>query len=99
MCRRPHAIGATCSVDRLYLYSADLPERRQCIEYRPICGSRPLFRGPTRLVQDLRFPFRTDRQLFQSPIPSIGLPRMRQMKLQDLKAKTPAELVSFAEEL
>src|SRR6202000_3320253 len=30
---------------------------------------------------------------------SIGLPRMREMKLQDLKAKTPAELVSFAEEL
>src|ERR1044072_3077988 len=25
--------------------------------------------------------------------------RMREMKLQDLKAKTPAELVSFAEEL
>jgi hypothetical protein len=24
---------------------------------------------------------------------------MREMKLQDLKAKTPAELVSFAEEL
>src|SRR4051812_45661723 len=36
---------------------------------------------------------------FQSPVPSIGLPRMREMKLQDLKAKTPAELVSFAEEL
>src|SRR5215831_7301510 len=41
-----------------------------------------------------------DRPLFQpSPILSIGLPRMREMKLQDLKAKTPAELVSFAEEL
>src|SRR4029077_8642975 len=36
---------------------------------------------------------------FQSPVPSIGLPRMREMKLQALKAKTPAELVSFAEEL
>src|SRR5437588_243949 len=99
MCRRPHAVGATCAGNRLYLSWVHLPERRQCIEYRPICGSRPLYRGSKRLVQDLRFPFRTDRQLFQSPIPSIGLPRMREMKLQDLKAKTPAELVSFAEEL
>src|SRR5258708_2070171 len=99
MCRRPHAVGATCAANRLYLSWVHLPERRQCIEYRPICGSRPLYRGSKRLVQDLRFPFRTDRQLFQSPIPSIGLPRMREMKLQDLKAKTPAELVSFAEEL
>src|SRR6516225_5292387 len=99
MCRRPHAVATTCAGNRLYLCWVHLPERRQCIEYRPICGSRPLYRGSKRLVQDLRFPFRTDRQLFQSPIPSIGLPRMREMKLQDLKAKTPAELVSFAEEL
>src|SRR5262249_792114 len=75
------------------------PNAGECIEYRPKCGSRPLYRGSKRLAQDLRFPFRIDRQLFQSPIPSIGLPRMREMKLQDLKAKTPAELVSFAEEL
>jgi transcription termination factor Rho len=40
-----------------------------------------------------------DRQLFSVTDLSIGLPRMREMKLQDLKAKTPAELVSFAEEL
>src|SRR2546423_10575449 len=31
--------------------------------------------------------------------PSSGLTRMREMKLQDLKVKTAAELVSFAEEL
>ena len=30
---------------------------------------------------------------------SIGLFRMREMKLQDLKTKSPAELVTFAEEL
>src|SRR5262249_29739380 len=50
--------------------------------------------------EDLRFPPSLIGHSFQlSPIPSIGLPRMREMKLQDLKAKTPAELVSFAEEL
>src|SRR5216683_6493528 len=31
--------------------------------------------------------------------PFPGLARMREMKLQDLKSKTPGELVSFAEEL
>src|SRR5713226_7163484 len=45
-------------------------------------------------------PLRTGRPHFLVVAdPSIGLPRMREMKLQDLKAKTPAELVSFAEEL
>src|SRR5258708_18656337 len=97
MCRRPDAVGATCAGNRLYLSWVHLPERRQCIEYRPICGTRPFYRGSKRLVQDLRFPFRTDPQLFQSPIPSIGLPRMREKKLQDLKAQTPAQLLSFAQ--
>src|ERR1700731_3707905 len=43
---------------------------------------------------------------FPPPIGNFSIPdhlhrttRMREMKLQDLKAKTPAELVSFAEEL
>jgi transcription termination factor Rho len=56
-----------------------------------------LYRAQTHRL-DLRFPFLPIGS-FSSPIPSIGLPRMREMKLQDLKAKTPAELVSFAEEL
>src|SRR5579864_3296235 len=61
-------------------------------------GLAPLRRFP-RL--DLRtFPF---RPLFLTPprIPSKLLHRtipMREIKLQDLKSKTPAELVSFAEE-
>src|SRR5262249_37169437 len=98
-CRRPHAVAATCAWNRLYLSWAHLPERRQ-IHLVPAQVWEPaVVSGLKRLAQDLRFPFRIDRQLFQSPIPSIGLPRMREMKLQDLKAKTPAELVSFAEEL
>src|SRR5258708_2063452 len=67
-------------------------------------GPERLAQGPVVqdfVAQDLRFPPSVSiGTLFQlSPIPSIGLPRMREMKLQDLKAKTPAELVSFAEEL
>src|SRR5215475_1375223 len=97
--RRPHAVAATCAGNRLYLSWVHLPERRQ-IHLVPAQVREPaVVSGLRRLAQDLRFPFRIDRQLFQSPIPSIGLPRMREMKLQDLKAKTPAELVSFAEEL
>src|SRR5258708_39476156 len=45
---------------------------------------------------------RADQPLSLLPSPPViptGLTRMREMKLQDLKAKTPAELVSFAEEL
>src|SRR3954462_10311862 len=56
--------------------------------------------GPKRLAPRPAIPPSVPiGNFFQSPVPSIGLPRMREMKLQDLKAKTPAELVSFAEEL
>src|SRR6267154_1603830 len=33
-----------------------------------------------------------------SPVGLTGLPRMREMKLQDLKSKSPTELLAFAEE-
>src|SRR5262245_12336713 len=57
-------------------------------------------KGLTRLpAQDLRSPLRTRSAAFCGCRSLQGLPRMREMKLQDLKAKTPAELVSFAEEL
>src|SRR5439155_12372707 len=36
---------------------------------------------------------------FVSPVHPHRIPRMREMKLQDLKSKTPTELLSFAEEL
>src|SRR5262249_46777259 len=43
-------------------------------------------------------PFRVDR-LFNSVAALPRTTRMREMKLQDLKSKTPGELVTFAEEL
>ena len=55
--------------------------------------------GPKRLAPRPAIPPPYRSAAFSVAGPSIGLPRMREMKLQDLKAKTPAELVSFAEEL
>src|SRR5262249_48648517 len=63
-CRRPHAVGATCAWNRLYLSWVHLPERRQ-IHLVPAQVREPaVVSGLKRLAQDLRFPFRTDRQLF-----------------------------------
>src|SRR5438270_11150997 len=55
-----------------------------CSDLRTFLISRPLFARATS-------------QSF-SPSYSTGPIPMREMKLQDLKAQTPAELVSFAEE-
>src|SRR5262245_13701892 len=59
------------------------------------------FRGliPRPLSKDLRFPPpppSTGPDFW--PADSQGLTRMREMKLQDLKSKTPTELLAFAEE-
>src|SRR6266568_7322817 len=52
-------------------------------------------------AQDLRFApsTRLDRSFHCRRSTPTGYPRMREMKLQDLKSKTPTELLSFAEEL
>src|SRR5205085_7181254 len=77
-----------------------LPESRQmpCISGPPIgtgCCSRP-----TSRTRDLHSPLLFDRWLVFCQRRSLHrTTRMREMKLQDLKAKTAAELVSFAEEL
>src|SRR5215470_14937496 len=68
-------------------------------EYRPRCGTGRSI-GPNASLKTCDSPLPVPIGIFfDSPILSIGLPRMREMKLQDLKAKTPAKLVSFAEEL
>jgi len=60
----------------------------------PQSSSQPKTYGTSSLFQSAALHFPTRRR----PI-SIGTFCMREMKLQELKAKTPAELVSFAEEL
>src|SRR6201986_5100693 len=56
-------------------------------------GLKPVQRTATPL------PLRADRRLIRRIAVTPRTTRMREMKLQDLKAKSPAELVSFAEEL
>src|SRR5262249_52618942 len=69
---------------------------------RPACIGTGRCIGPHGLEARLNtFPlhFRADRLLL---LPVAAIPRttrMREMRLQELKSKTPAELVSFAEEL
>src|SRR6185503_4467531 len=46
----------------------------------------------------IHLPSRASLSSADAAIPSQGSPRMREMKLQELKSKTPAELVAFAEE-
>src|SRR5579863_4780556 len=60
-------------------------------------GSGPSFLATHDLPPSSRQP-RRDHPAAAGPI-SIGQFCMREMKLQELKTKTPAELVSFAEEL
>src|SRR5262245_7024305 len=55
---------------------------------------------PASLAPDLRIPSPPSRpaDFFRSRRLLSGLTRMREMKLQDLKTKTPPELLAFAEE-
>src|SRR5581483_11771531 len=49
-------------------------------------------------ICDSRLPPRSTGAISESPVSSHRIPRMREMKLQDLKSKTPTELLAFAEE-
>src|SRR5262249_13857554 len=95
-----HTPSAPLAYGTVFTYLGFIsPNAGKYIYYRPKCGSRPLYRASNASLKTCDSPSVPIGSFFQSPIPSIGLPRMREMKLQDLKAKTPAELVSFAEEL
>src|SRR5258708_19172023 len=64
-------------------------------------GLKPHRRFPSLDLRTFHFSCPLFLQATSHPLPkehSTGPPQMREMKLQDLKSKTPAELVPFAEE-
>src|SRR5439155_2210788 len=81
------------------------PNAGRCIRAGPCVWDRPLhrsdgrkrFSAPKPAIPLL--PSRRSVVFFASVAAIPRTTRMREMKLQDLKAKTPGELVSFAEEL
>src|SRR5262245_43692097 len=78
------------------------PNAGGCIRVRSTGTGRHIgSEAPLRHAQDLRFfsPLRVDWSLSATPLIPTGSPRMREMRLQDLKSKTPTELLAFAEEL
>ena len=101
--RRPSATRPpSCAGRSHFIFSCHSPETQADASEFPVRTNRTLASGPrTSPRPDLRIP--------PSPFPALpfsakpagrpsGLPRMREMKLQDLKSKSPAELLAFAEE-
>ena len=87
-----------------YLWFFSLRRRRMHPSTGPCKWERPLHRAPQGLTPRPRPATSLPPVSIGGVFPAIADPlhrttRMREMKLQDLKAKTPAELVSFAEEL
>jgi hypothetical protein len=114
ICHHNRRFGSLRDTLRDFLYSR-YPTPRRRMWFVPVSPFEPATASGLKLLQHLprsRLPGQRPADfpdLFQRPHPS-WLPRapspistgslpMREMKLQDLKAKTPAELVSFAEEL
>src|SRR6202521_3104338 len=96
---REFELRSTCACNFIFICCLYLPQRRQM---RPGPVQRMglgVPRVPNPSAKTCDPPLYPRSVFFSWPIFSIGLPRMREMKLQDLKAKTPGELVSFAEEL
>src|SRR5437763_4544843 len=98
-------LPASCAERGFFICLANSPERRQMHpEFRSWFVDRPSIgpgAGVPRLALDQRFPplTRIDRPEFLAGDRCYRMiPRMREMKLQDLKSKTPTELLTFAEE-
>src|SRR5215831_18961133 len=91
----------SCAQGCLYISFTDLPERRRMHPKIPVQRDRPVHRARGfRLVTPKTCDSSSWRaDLFFSATPLLPQdPRMREMKLQDLKSKSPTELLAFAEE-
>src|SRR4051812_36995185 len=98
----PHDAAGPCARNRLSICFVCLPERRQMHSRTARVSGPAAASGQTacRPAPDLRPPSSRAERLFLIPFGRYFQDtRMREMKLQDLKAKSAAELVSFAEEL
>src|SRR5205085_11696598 len=97
-----HHATATCARNNLFLCCFHLPDCRQVHRVPTRVWGSAAASGQTASSLRLKTcnspPFRVDRP-FRLHRRHSRITRMREMKLQDLKAKSPGELVSFAEQL